>query len=633
MNRKIRQFATNAATWTSRKDRLCGGQKPVIFLVIVLLAFVGLTQSALAQSKYLASQPFVEAKPRIDGQLKDWPGPFTPLRARLKGRKTNVKIAFGDDERFLYFAAHVSDSRIVRTKKASQSEDHLRVTIFYPNIHSLAAEQVVLKLYPGIPGSQAALATVNGKSIKNAEVVELKTRKGYLLEARLPWTALKQQTRPRVGLNCQVRYINAARPGQIQSITALNAKGVPASPLSFGAETALLQNLVDDQHLPARPHQRAFGNVAQGPGLEMVGIYGPYLAIVGPEYQENKRFYYKELDVAGPSQVDGLFLKDFNNDEQQEIVLLTRSGTSSRYKKIVQVLQLQANGVPLQVFSIEYGDSADRTPATPPTFAMKGQQAQLIISGKNNKSKQIYVYRGSGLVPLTPAAPQSTTRNIVQTPKAPPAPRPPNSKERQARVYELYRRDRRVKNVKPRFDIVTDFSDDQRLERLVVHDKDLVIFGPGFRGGRSYTYLTIGVKASDDILSLTTRDLLGDGKAEIIVHTILRDSSSTDPAAPVLTRQVLLIYKVLDHGLKRIFAAEVARSMGPQRIIGSLRFVQQKTGVSLQISAFRALGWTQKNYPFRESQTESKGLQGLLLPWSQQSARSYSFRDNQFKQN
>src|SRR5690606_26305376 len=111
--------------------------------------------------------------------------------------------------------------------------------------------------------------------------------------------------------------------------------------------------------------------------------------------------------------------------------------------------------------------------------------------------------------------------------EAPPAPRPPSSDEMLERVYALYKSDRKInRQKKPSFDFVTDVVEDEQMERVIIHDRDLVVFGKGFMKGQSYTYLTIGVKDSNDILSVTSRDLVGDGKAEIIVHAVLNAEAS-----------------------------------------------------------------------------------------------------------
>src|SRR5690606_1000334 len=199
---------------------------------------------------------------------------------------------------------------------------------------------------------------------------------------------------------------------------------------------------------------------------------------------------------------------------------------------------------------------------------------------------------------------------------APPPPRAPTSEERLDQVYALYRQNRELKrSQKPSFDFVTDVVEDEQMERVLVVDRDLVVFGKGFKKGLSYTYLTMGVSEATDVLSVTTRDLLGDGKAEIIVHGLLKAEASEQLGGDVVTRQGLFVYKVVGENLQRIFAAETARSLKGQRILSSVAFIPSSTGIDLELRPLRAIGWTKKDYPFPEDRHPAGGLEPLLLPW------------------
>jgi hypothetical protein len=200
-----------------------------------------------------------------------------------------------------------------------------------------------------------------------------------------------------------------------------------------------------------------------------------------------------------------------------------------------------------------------------------------------------------------------------------------------SRVYGLYKSNRNVgRSSKPRFDFVTDVVEDQQMERVVVHDRDLVVFGKGFKKGLSYTYLTIGVKESKDILSVTARDLVGDGKAEIIVHAVVNAQASEAMGGDIVQRQALYIYKVQGETLTRIFAAETGRALKGKRILGSVAFMQDGNKWDLEVRPLRALGWDQQSYPFPEDQHPAGGLEPLLLPWSDAGSRRYVYDGSQY---
>lgn len=199
-------------------------------------------------------------------------------------------------------------------------------------------------------------------------------------------------------------------------------------------------------------------------------------------------------------------------------------------------------------------------------------------------------------------------------------------------VYNLYRRDQRVKAGKPRFDFVTDVAGDDTAERVLVHGSDLVVFGQRFKEGTSYVYTKIGVKSPEHILDVTARDVTGDGKADIIVRAVLPAQASESLGGKVVTRHALFIYKIQQHAITRVFAAETGRSLDDDMILGLVRFTPVGTGVEIELLPGRAVGWTQKTYPFPEDKTPYGGLEPLLLPWTEMQPRRYTYQGAEFKQ-
>jgi hypothetical protein len=77
-----------------------------------------------------------------------------------------------------------------------------------------------------------------------------------------------------------------------------------------------------------------------------------------------------------------------------------------------------------------------------------------------------------------------------------------------------------------------------------------------------------------------------------------------------------MIYGVQGDGLVRIFGAETGRSLGKDQIVGAVSFTQAKRGLDIELRPSRAVGWTEKTYPFPVDTTTAGGLEPLLLPWS-----------------
>jgi hypothetical protein len=216
--------------------------------------------------------------------------------------------------------------------------------------------------------------------------------------------------------------------------------------------------------------------------------------------------------------------------------------------------------------------------------------------------------------------------------EVPPKARPPTPDELMNQVYELYRAERGAKKLEPRFDFVTDVAADENVERVVVHGKDIVVFGKKFLQGTSYAYTTIGVEKPEDVLQVTTTDLTGDGHAEVVVYGVIRAQASKKLGGDVVTRHGLFIYRIMESGITRIFAAETGRAVGSDAVLGGVKFVPAGAAVRIELHPGRVVGWTQKSYPFPEDRGPYGGLEPLLLPWTEQSPRNYGYVDGKFVQ-
>jgi hypothetical protein len=198
------------------------------------------------------------------------------------------------------------------------------------------------------------------------------------------------------------------------------------------------------------------------------------------------------------------------------------------------------------------------------------------------------------------------------------------------RVYALYKRDRSTSG-KPRFDFVTDVAGDTGPERVLIHDRDIVVFGKGFRGGMSYGFITVGVADGKDIVDATARDLTGDGKAEILVRGVLHAKASKGLGGGTVDRYGLFVYSVQGDAVVRVFAAETGRAVDDKRVLGSVAFLPAARGaLGIELRPGRAVGWTEKTYPFPEDSTAAGGLEPLLLPWGSGSARRYRYSGTAF---
>jgi hypothetical protein len=211
------------------------------------------------------------------------------------------------------------------------------------------------------------------------------------------------------------------------------------------------------------------------------------------------------------------------------------------------------------------------------------------------------------------------------TTELPPPPRPPSADELLERVYALYRQDRKVGIEKPRFDFVTDVAADRTPERVLVHGRDIVVFGKAFKEGTSYAFITLGFESPKDVTDVTARDLTGDGKAEILVRGVLHAKASKQLGGKMVDRHALVVYQVFESGIRRIFGAETSRSVEHDTIADNVKFLPAGRAFDLDLTAGRATGWTEKTYPFPIDRFPYAGLEPLLVPWGDVQEKRYHY--------
>ncbi len=601
----------------------------------------------------------VTQKIRVDGLLREWPGGFASFAQTLQGSagggEPKASGLVGYDDAHVYVAAKVFDDKVVRTAQMGGGEDHVTLTLAFPKASGWAAYE--LDLYPGDTGKSAAAAKVAGRVVKDAKVVEAPQEGGFVLEAQVPWSAFPESARIRAGLRAALRYTDADAPGRVKAVIA-TAKGAGSSapPLHLEAERGLDAGLVRAQNLSRRPAKRAVGDLSGNGMLEVVAVYGKYLTIVGSHFRSGEQFYFGDLGVDDASGVLELDLADFDGDGKSEIFLRLRAGSKDEHRQLVRVMKVGDDDTPFTAFEHEVAvvtrqgrienDVKRATSGGRPVLVISQGKAEGFEAGTyaeplpasmasallpwQTVQSRTFGWKGKGFEKLDEKqgearATSAPSAAVSEGPPPPPAPRPPTADELLDRVYALYRKDRGVGKEKPRFDFVTDVTGDAQTERVLVHGKDIVVFGKGFLGGTSYVFVTAGVAEPSDIVDATARDLTGDGKAEIIVYGVRHTKTSKELGEVIVDRHVLFVYRVTDSAVGRIFSAETGRVLGDDKIIGTVKFRPAARGVSLELHPGRAIGWTRKTYPFPEDAQAAGGVEPLLLPWTSMPARRYEF--------
>jgi hypothetical protein len=651
-------------------------QRQLVF-ILCLACLTGLSFGAgAAEGVMITADSVSDVKVRLDGIPSELPGVWSSLTTVISGKRTssNAQCALAYDDDNLYLAMKMDDSKIVRSASAGNNEDHATLYLAFP-VGKGQFHTHVVELFPGDPGKLPGIVRMGGHAPAGAQLVEAPESGGLTFEAKIPWKSFPEAARTRVGMRAGVQWTDATAPGHVASVTSTTRgkEGKALPQLLTEPEQSLFDGFIRAQHLSTEPARVLLADVAGDSLYERVALYDHFLTVVGTHFRGGKEFVVADLEVQDPGKVKRLQPADFDGDGHDEIVTVVRIGSEDHYRDVVEVLHIDADNSMKPIFlhevgltagsgaidnEVRIGRSGGRSTLTIAQGSAEGVEKEGYSEPKpadmesallpwDPIGSQTYAWQGGHLVKAgetshTPSAhgtAKGEKRPAVRhrepsepsnTVAVPPAPRPPTTDEMLDQVYAMYRKDRHVKKAKPRFDFVTDVAGDTTNERVLVHDKDIVCFGKGFREGTTYVYTAVGVASPDDIIDVTARDLTGDGKAEVIVLGQLRAKAGKELDDASVDRAVLFIFQITETGVRRVFAAETARSVSDKTILSGIRFLPRETGMLIELTAGRSLGFTPKSYPFPDETQAAGGVEPVVLPWSKQRNRSYRFDGDRF---
>lgn len=591
-------------------------------------------------------------KIRIDGVPKEWDGSWRELTKVLSGELVGpsdcgAEVLLAYDQRHLYLAADVVDDQLVA------GGDHVELLVGIPG-GTLRS----LRLYPGVPGKSRARATHrSGAPVRGASVVEAPTARGYSLEAKIPWRSIPGTQTIRIGLRGGVYVHDADRSRRADAIigtaSSRQYRSLPA--ISLEPEVGFATGLMRERKLKNPPTCNLLGNVWGGPMKERVLIYGPYVIVMGWDYRDGEQYYYRDIGYVPRLRNDkACRLVDLTGDRRDDLVLRKWLSKGGQTVEVIEVLSFDgADDVPESVFAhelrlttqqgridnqVRMAPAGSRSRITILDGRAQGESASSLqrafhtdadplLLPWGSVASQTYAWRGGKFTKVhekkQAARPAAPSRAVA------PPPRRTGGGGGSAHdsVYAQFRADRNVRG-RPSFDLRANLAGDRTRERVVVHDRQLAAFGPGFRGGQAYAAVELGAFADkQDIESVEARDVTSDGRAELLVEGVMRAEGPPEAGGREVQRRVLLIYQLREQGLTRIFAAELERRIGNQRVIGSIRFGRR----TIELRPGRVVGFTERTYPFAQDVGSAGGFEPLLLPWSGAKPVRYRFDGRTFR--
>ncbi len=595
-----------------------------------------------------------DAKVKVDGLLREWPK-LSPAKLETGRSKAKASFAMQYDDAKLYIAGEIDAPTFVRTDKAAESEDHARLSIAFPSANGFVHHEV--GLFAGKAGETAGVVRFvsgpkRGETAAGAKIVEAPHKgAGYTFEVAIPWSAFGESG-IHMGLRGALGYVTEGGKASVATGTFGSPRALPQ--LLTEPEIAVLEGLLEPKGLAdTAPAFDLLTDVAGDGSKERVAVYGHFLTVCGPKFRDGKQFFFRDLggdvlgvearSVSGRGKDDLLVRRripvegtsrellevwSFRGDEP-EVVFAHEIAVAKGDKRVANAARIgkgeieittdKANGWDLSSYREATLEGAE--PILLPWGSVRSRVYKL-DGGKFVRGKEV-TQAGAAPAPVASREPERVLPKDVPTPKV------SAGADISGRALDEFRKTRGLgPEVKPRFDLAVTVAEDPRPERVLLLGRDLLVFGPGFRGGSRYEYLSLDqFEADGDIQDVTARDLNGDGNAEIIV----RGTRHIQSAGEKVESDGIFVYGVEERGIRRIFAIETGRGQAKNRVQGMVQFIPAKSGRGFDIDVRPgvAKGWTEKTYPWPED-PPGGSIEPLLLPWGKTKSRSYAWNGTKF---
>jgi hypothetical protein len=600
---------------------------------------------------------------KLDGVIREWPARYA-AKESLSGKTDGLAfgVAVQTDEAKLYVAAEITDANLARTSRHDAGDDHVSMTLAFPAGRG-GLKGYEIAFFPGKPGETPGVVrwlagSSKGQEIAGAKIVESDMSGGFVFEAALPWSSFAEARATRVGLRAAFRYhdgdgtstkgVLGTGPGSVDHPGDLHA-------LPTTAEQAVVDGLLGPKNLAGTaPKIDVFADVAGDERKERISVFGKFFTICGPGYRGGKQFFWREVagelssfetrELTGRGKDDMIVRRRINNagimHEMLEVWTVPGTGDEpvtvftqeiavvdpSSRRRIANAVRVSAKEIEVSVEpAVGWDASTFHEPTTGeggillPWGTVKSRTFRL-LKGKFAKAAEV---AQAGSAASTSATTSTSTRDLA-------TPSVRKSTDLSREVMDLYLKDQGVAaGTKARFDIEVHVDGDTRPERVVLIGRDVVVLGPGFKGGTGYARISLSQFADDkDVSEMTARDVTGDGAADIVVRGVRKVST---PAGEKVAVDCLFIYQVKDGNLTRVFAVETGRELAGKRIQGLVQFIPAKGGKRFDVDVRPgvARGWTEKTYPWPQDKPGGT-IEPLLLPWGGIPSLRYTWNGTKF---
>lgn len=595
---------------------------------------------------------------RLDGVISEWP-PLAKAKVLVRGSGARASMSVGllyDDSK-LYVGGDVADASFVAGR------DHVSLVLAVPQPGGPYAIYDI-GLYAGKPGESEGSVRLGKRALNGAKIVEAATTGGYTFEASVPFAALPEARSTEVGIRGVAQYVGgdvtiATGPGD-----ALHPRSMPWVPSE--PELSMIEQLLAPKGLTKTVPVAEVVADLTGDGIrERVAVYEHYLTICGTSYLAGTGFFFRDL----VGELIKLEVRDVTGRGKGDIIVRRQASAGDGTREYLEVLSiLDPSREPRLTFAHEIAvrqsdhrvdnsvrlgrgeidvstEPATRWDATSYQEPVASDVEPILLpwgavrsqtwrwdGSRFAKAKEVAQREQGPVIGSTARAAAADESGPPARPAEPPTPRVIRGSNLSASALDAFRRDRSLgAEARPKTDLQVNVTGDERPERVVLFGRDVVVFGPGFKGGVGYAYTTLSQFADgNDVRDLSARDLTGDGAAELLVRGVRHVSSGRGP----VDVEVLFVYRVDDTGsVERLFGIESGRDQATKRVQGLVQLVPAPGGKSFDIVSApgRASGWTAKTFPWpQESPGTGAEIEPLLLPWGGVKSARYSWNGSEF---
>lgn len=591
---------------------------------------------------------------KLDGMLLEWPAPAKATTVTSGSTKAGLKVSLQYDASKLYVGADVSDASFAAGK------DHVQLLFAVPTPAG-SYVKYDLGFYAGKPGeTEGSVRYGHGGRVAGAKIVEAPENGGYSFEAVVPWASIPEMRTTLVGIHGIAAYVDddgvvATGPGDARH--PRDMPWVPSEP-----ELSLIEQVLQPRGLTKRAPDAELVADLTGDGVrEHVAVWETTLTICGTGYLGGTGYFQRDLG----GQLVKLEARDVTGRRGADVVVRRKASVGDAEREYLDVLSaLSSTAEPTLTFSHEIavrqsGHHIDNVvrlargeidvtvePTTtwdPLTYKEPiASDVEPILFPWGGVKSQTYRFDGSRFakakettqpsqVPAGVAGAAGAPEDRVAAhPAEPPTPKVAQGGDLSAQLLDAYRRDRGIDpSVAPKVDLKVQVAGDARPERVVLLGRDIVVFGPGFKGGTGYAYITLQQFAdAGDISDVSARDLTGDGAADLVVRGVRHQTTDSG----TVDQDLMFVYQVESDAITRIFGIETAREQGRKRIQGLVQFIPAPGNKTFDILAApgRATGWAEKTYPWSQDQPGSGQVEPLLLPWGGIKSVRYTWNGSAF---